>query len=167
MIEPYLYFNGNCKEAIAFYQDVFGIERVHVRTYGMSRAHPEYPIPHEIEQLVLHAEMKIYDTVFNLSDTLNPFSAGNNVSVTVKLSSKETLQTIFEKLSSGAKIGMRLAPTFFSALYGTLMDKFGIVWELIHTENGALIPYTAGVNDALAQERLNARNFQSSAFNAP
>ncbi|EIM06946.1 protein PhnB [Planococcus antarcticus DSM 14505] len=58
------------------------------------------------------------------------FQKGNNMSVTVLFDEIEEAQTVFNKLSEGGKVSMELQETFWSPLYGSLTDRFGIEWQV-------------------------------------
>ena len=59
-----------------------------------------------------------------------PFQTGNNMSVTVLFDDIEEARGVFNKLADGGTISMELQETFWSPLYGSLTDKFGIDWQI-------------------------------------
>lgn len=63
------------------------------------------------------------------------FTKGNNISIVLNSSSMDEIKSIFTKLSENGKIDMELQETFWSKLYGTLTDQFGISWQMNY-ENG-------------------------------
>lgn len=129
---PYLTFNGNCEEAVNFYQNVLGGESQILR-YGDAPPNPEFPLPDEVKNLVLHAELRKNGHILRFSDTFPnaPFSTGNNISFTLEFDTKDETRAIYEALSEGGKVEMELQETFFSPLYGKFTDKFGIIWQII------------------------------------
>lgn len=131
-LTPYFMFNGNCEEAVNFYQKVLGGESQIMR-YGDAPPNPAFPVSDEIKHLVLHAELRKDGHVIRFSDTTphSSFSTGNNISFALEFDTKEETKAIFEALSAGGKVGMELQETFFSPLYGNFTDKFGVMWQFV------------------------------------
>ncbi len=135
-IEAYVNFNGDCREAVDFYADVFGTEKPQIMTFGEMPANPEFPISEEVKDLVMHTNLTITGSRIMFSDVPPgmPFVQGNNISLTVISGNKEYLTNAFEKLREGGKVEMELQETFWSKCYGYLIDKFGIGWQLSYDE---------------------------------
>ncbi|MFD0959228.1 VOC family protein [Paenibacillus chungangensis] len=130
-IEVYLNFNGNCREATEFYAEVFGVELQEMMTFGQSPPSPEYPLPEEAKDLIMHTRLNILGSNVMFSDVFPsmPFTVGNNVSLTVQSKDPEVLSSAFNQLKNGGEVQMELQETFWSKKYGSLTDKFGIVWQ--------------------------------------
>ncbi|MFS0576573.1 VOC family protein [Sporosarcina sp. 179-K 3D1 HS] len=133
-VNVYLTFNGNCREAIEFYAEVFGTEEPQIMTFGDSPPNPEYPLPEEAKHLVMHSRVEIFGTVIMFSDTFpgTPFTVGNNISLAVVSKNVEELTSAFEKMKEGGTVTMELQETFWSKCYGQVEDKFGILWQFSH-----------------------------------
>jgi PhnB protein len=133
-IEVYLYFNGNCREAIEFYSQVFGTEPSQIMTYGSVPPDPNFTLPEEAKNLVMHAYLNMDGSNVMFSDSFpgSPFVAGTNIHLTVINKDIEVVKALYHKLQEGGKIGMELQETFWSKCFGTLTDKFGISWQLSH-----------------------------------
>lgn len=133
-VNVYLTFNGNCREAIAFYADVFTTEESHIMAFGDAPPNPEYPLPEEAKDLVMHARLEISGSLIMFSDTFpgSPFTVGNNISLSVVSNNEEELKSAFEKLKEGGTVTMELQETFWSKCYGQVQDKFGIHWQVSH-----------------------------------
>jgi PhnB protein len=131
-INAYVYFNGNCREAVEFYAKAFGAEAPRIMTFGDTPPNPAYPLPEQAKKLVLHAELKIADSRVMFSDTFpgNPYTQGNNINITVMGDNAEDIKTWFNNLKEGGTVTMELQKTFWSDCYGMLTDKFGIGWQL-------------------------------------
>ncbi|HEY5558013.1 hypothetical protein [Acetobacterium sp.] len=82
-IQPYINFSGNCREAVAFYADVFKTDKAQIMTYGEMPPDPNYPITDEVKNLVAHTMLTIKDNVIMFSDTPPgmPFTQGNNITI--------------------------------------------------------------------------------------
>ncbi len=128
---PYLVFNGNCEEAVNFYQAALGGES-QILHFGDAPPNPAFPVPEHVKNLVMHAELRKDGHVIRFSDTFpnSPYNAGNNISFSLEFDTKETTQSTFEVLSKDGTIEMELQETFFSPLYGKFTDKFGVIWQV-------------------------------------
>lgn len=131
-IEAYINFNGNCREAVEFYAQVFGTEKPKIMTFGQMPPDPQFTIPEEAKNLVLHTQLNITGSTVMFSDVFPgmPFIAGNNISLTVTSKDINEIKSLFNKLKEGGKVSMDLQETFWSKCYGNLTDKFGIGWQL-------------------------------------
>lgn len=128
---PYLVFDGNCEEAVNFYQAALGGES-QILHFGDAPPNPAFPVPDQVKNLVMHAELRKDGHVIRFSDTFpnTPYNAGNNISFSLEFDTKETTRAIFELLSTDGKVEIELGETFFSPLYGKFTDKFGVIWQV-------------------------------------
>jgi PhnB protein len=128
---PYITFNGNCEEAVKFYQSVLGGE-AQILHFGDAPPNPEFPVNDAIKNLVLHAELRKDGHIIRFSDTFPgaPFTRGNTISFSLELEIEEETRSTFEALSQGGEIEMELQKTFFSPLYAKFKDQFGVSWQL-------------------------------------
>ncbi|WP_339251226.1 VOC family protein [Sporosarcina sp. FSL W8-0480] len=135
-INVYLNFNGNCRQAAEFYAEVFNTEKPQIMTFGEAPPNPEYPLPEEAKDLVMHTRLNINGSNVMFSDTFPgwPFIQGNNVSLAFVSNDIEEIKRVFDRLKEGGKVAMDLQETFWSKSYGTLQDQFGIEWQLSHEE---------------------------------
>lgn len=131
MVEPYLNLTGKSGEAIAFYEKVFHGEDIRVMHFKDAPPNPEFPIPEEKKDMVLHAEMIIRGTKFNFSDTQENVIPGNMISLAVRFPTADEVTDVFNQLKEGGEILMELAPQFYSPMYGWVKDKYGVGWQLI------------------------------------
>lgn len=131
-IEVYINFNGNCREAVNFYSEVFETEKPQIMAYGDAPANPEFPISEEAKDLVMHTNLNIAGSRIMFSDVSPgmPFVVGNNISLTVISDNMDYITSAFQKLSIGGNVQMELQETFWSKCYGYLIDKYGIGWQL-------------------------------------
>jgi len=138
-INVYLVFNGNCREAVQFYSEVFETEQPQFMTFGSSPSDPSYPLPEEAKDLIMHTRININGSTVMFSDTFPgmPFTAGNNFSLSYSTNNLDELQSLFDKLKVGGQVRMELQETFWSKSYGSLTDKFGIEWQFNY-DNGEM-----------------------------
>ncbi len=130
-VDVYINFNGNCREAVEFYAQVFGTEKPQIMTFGETPPNPEFPLPDEAKNLVMHTRLDIDGSNVMFSDVFPgmPFVEGNNISLALVNKNMDEIKSIFNKLREGGTVVMDLQETFWSKLYGQAIDKFGINWQ--------------------------------------
>ena len=132
----YLFFNGQCAEAIAAYVEIFGGEIM--EQMPASELPPEYPLPEDRKDWVMHSRLKIGDGFLMASDNLMGESAEmSGCSVIMSFPTTTEAKSVFDKLADGGDVEMAWAPTFWSAGFGTLTDRFGIKWMIGSDETPA------------------------------
>src|SRR5882724_903425 len=132
IVQPYLFFNGNCEQAVEFYKKALGAEVQMMMRYKES---PEPPppgmVPPGFENKIMHASLRIGETVVMASDGCSlekPKFEGFSLSVAV--STPAEVDHIFNALAQGGTVGMPLAKTFWSPRFGMVTDKFGVGWMI-------------------------------------
>ncbi|RDW16956.1 hypothetical protein CWR48_15220 [Oceanobacillus arenosus] len=130
-VDIYLTFNGNCREAVLFYAEIFGTEKPKIMTFGDQPANPEYPLPEGTENLVMHSRLNIDGSNVMFSDNFPgmPFVEGNNITLSFINKNEDEIRSAYDKLSKGGEIVLELQETSWSKLYGQVTDKFGIHWQ--------------------------------------
>lgn len=130
-IQLFLNFHGNCREAVEFYAQAFGLEMPKFMTYGDNPPDPEYPLSEQEKKLVMYTQLLLDGNKIMFSDVPpgSPFTAGNNFTIALTGNETEKITAWFEKLKQGGKVEVELGETFFSKCYGMLVDKFGICWQ--------------------------------------
>lgn len=132
-VQPYLFFDGRCEEAIEFYKRALGAEVTMLMRYK-DGPQPSQPgmIPPGSENKVMHVSLKIGDSVVMGSDGHclgKPNFEGFSLSVSVKDDAEAERR--FAALADGGEVRMPLAKTFFSSRFGMLADRFGVGWMII------------------------------------
>ena len=129
-VQPYLFFDGRCEEALEFYKKTLGAE------VGMLMRWKDSPdksmcTPGD-ENKVMHAAFTIGESKIMASDgrnTGNPEFKGFALSLNAK--DEADADRIFNALSAGGQVVMPLGKTFFSPRFGMTSDKFGMMWMVI------------------------------------
>lgn len=124
-LNPYLTLNGNAREAMEFYQSVFG-GQLRISTFGeFGSSDPA------IADKVMHA-MLTTDRGYILmaSDAAPgmPYNPGNTITCSLSGDPGEGLEEAWEKLSDGGTVTMPFEKQMWGDLYGMCIDKFGIPW---------------------------------------
>ena len=128
-IHSYLTFNGNCREAMAFYQTCLGGE-LYFQTIGESPIADK--MPPQMKDCILHSTLRNSAFVIMASDMVGDkgLIKGTNVSLMLNCSSEEDIQNMYQKLATDGQATHPLEHTFWGALFGGLTDKFGVQWLL-------------------------------------
>ena len=126
----YLFFNGNCEEAMNFYRSTIGGTIESLVRYG------DAPMPSAdaMKEKVMHGIMMIKDTKVMCSDSgERKMVIGNNFSLSLDYKNEAEMQKVFERLSGdGGTVTMPLQDTFWGAKFGMCTDKFGVNWMFNH-----------------------------------
>jgi len=132
-VEPYLFFEGRCEEAIEFYKRALGAEVTALMRYKDS---PEPPPPGKVppgsDNKVMHANFRIGDATVMASDGLcsgKPSFQG--FSLTLNAANEAEAERWFNALADGGQVQMPLTKTFFSPRFGMVADRFGVPWMVI------------------------------------
>lgn len=131
-IKAYFNFDGNCREAAEYYAKVFETEDPKILTFGDMPPQEGFEQPEELKKRVLHAEVKLKDATLLFSDTFPgmDFVVGNNINLYYSSTDIDEIKRVFNKLQEEGTVSMELQETFWSKCYGSVVDKFGTVWQL-------------------------------------
>ncbi|MEB6337862.1 VOC family protein [Serratia rhizosphaerae] len=134
-IQPYLFFNGNCEQAINFYVEQLGAKLEMLMRYKDLPAEAKQDdMPEVNPEAVMHAHLLIGDGALMASDGC-PQEDGDNsahrgYSLSLNPSSVEQGKEIFNKLAQGGTVTMPFQPTFWAKGFGMLTDQFGVNWMI-------------------------------------
>jgi len=127
-LNPYLNFNGRCREAMTFYQACLGGELI---IQKISESPMAAQLPSEAGNTILHSSLTNDNLVLMASDMMgNALVKGNDVALCLHCSNEDEINLYFERLSNGGYVRTPLHQTFWGATYGELTDKFGVSWML-------------------------------------
>lgn len=137
-INPNLSFNGNCEAAFDFYKSVFGGEFAFVGRYKDMPS--DQPIPDSDKEKIMHIAYPIGKTILMGADTSQscggmPVTFGDNVSLTISTETEDEAKRIFAALSVDGQVVVPQEEAFWGALFGYLVDKFGIHWMVNYEYN--------------------------------
>ncbi len=124
-IQPYLFFNGRCEEAIDFYRAAVGAEVTMLMRY---RDCPE-PTSHGAPEKVMHASLRIGDATLLVSDGQSSGQVSfQGFALSLTVASDAEAERSLAALGDGGQVRMPLAKTFFSSKFGMVSDRFGVLW---------------------------------------
>lgn len=132
LVHPYLTFNGNCREAMSFYQKCLGGE-LFIQTVEESPLAGDMPL--EMKKAILSAVLKKGQTILMGTDMTDEkgLTKGNSVSILLRCNSEKEIKMIYQKLSEGGLQNQPLETTFAGGLTGDILDKYGNNWVLYYS----------------------------------
>lgn len=133
VVQPYLFFDGRCEEALAFYKTVLGAQVQMMMRYSDSpEPQQESGCGPVAADKIMHASFSVGETVLMASDGMAsgaPEFKGFSLSVSV--ATEEEARRIFAALAEGGQVQMPLSQTFYSPCFGMVADKFGMGWMVM------------------------------------
>jgi PhnB protein len=129
-LQPYLFFDGKCEEALDFYKQAVGAEPKMLMRF--KNAPDQSMVSPGSDDKIMHARVQIGDTTVLMSDGRclgKPNFQG--FALTISAKSEAEADKLFGALGEGGQVTMPLAKTFFSPRFGMLTDKFGVGWMVI------------------------------------
>lgn len=132
-LTPYLVFDGNCREAMTFYQACLGGELA-MQTVAESPMAEQ--MPPDMQERLLHSMLRSGNFALMASDMLGPegLARGNDVHLCLVCTSKDEIESSFAKLAAGGQVGHALQEEFFGT-FGDLTDQFGVRWMFQFSPN--------------------------------
>ena len=133
----YLAFNGNCADAMRFYEKALG-GKLEVLMSGAESPMAEH-IPKEFAHRILHARLVLPGggTLYAGDAPAHiPYEGIRGVSITVDYDTVAQARKVFDALASGGQVSMPMQPAFWAKQWGMLVDRFGTPWIV----NGEPIP---------------------------
>ncbi len=128
-LQPYLFFDGRCEEALQFYKQVLGGDYELNRFAGSPM---ESEVGSEWSQKVMHATFNGEGFTFMASDRRPGSGQASEANVALSLAGNDAneAKSIFDRLSGGGDVTMPFAPAFWGGSFGMLTDRFGQEWML-------------------------------------
>jgi PhnB protein len=132
-VQPYLFFEGRCEEALAFYAEAIGAKLTGLMRYKDS---PEPPppgmLPPGSENKVMHAAFTVGESTLMASDgRASGQPAFKDFSLSIQAADAAAATRMFSALAEGGQVRMPLGKTFFASSFGMVTDRFGLSWMVI------------------------------------
>lgn len=130
MIVPNLIFNGECQEALEFYQEAFSCEAEVIRYADV----PGKKIPPQMLNHIMRATLTFAGKTLYLSDSLQEDKQvpGNRIALNISFHFSDDVQQAFDTLAYGGRIVEALGESAQSPLYGCVVDKYGVCWHILY-----------------------------------
>ncbi len=133
---PYLTFDGRCREAFEHYARVLGGEIEGILTHGETPLAPQTLSPWRSK--VMHASLKLRDGSVLMGTDAPPerYERPHGFALTVQVDSAAEAKRVFEALAEGGRVEMPLQETFWAHRFGSLTDRFNIPWMVNYGRDG-------------------------------
>ena len=133
-IQPYLFFEGRCEEAIEFYRATLGAEVQMLMRF--SEAPDQSPgqsmVQPQSANKIMHATLQIGDSIVLLSDgRCSGNAAFSGAALSLSTADDNQAARLFAALAKGGQVMMPLEKTFFASSFGMLADRFGVQWMVL------------------------------------
>ena len=130
LVQAYLFFNGNCEQALDFYRQAVGARVEMIMRYKESpEAPPPGMVPPGFDEKIMHCSFRIGESVVMASDGCsNGATQFEGFSLSLAVPEEAEAHRAFNALAAGGTVEMPLTKTFWSPCFGMLKDKFGIGW---------------------------------------
>jgi len=129
---PYISFNGNCEEAISFYQKVLGGD-IQIMRFRELPKDEGMPVSEKWKDKVMHSALTFeggHCIYFSDTPENDNLVVGTNSTIHLNADSEKAVYEIVEGLSKGGKITVPADKMFWGSVYGNLTDKFGLNWGI-------------------------------------
>jgi len=140
-IENFIYFNGDCRQAVEFYAEVFGLDEPQFMICKDVPGIPDFVGTDEdrAKGLVMYAGLSIKGSTVMFADAPNnnEVRMDGNVCLTVSCETIEETHEIFNRMKDGGKVKIDLQEVFFSKCLGSLTDRFGVNWFVVYYPESA------------------------------
>jgi PhnB protein len=129
IIQPYLFFNGSCEQAIEFYRKALGAD---VTALVRFKDSPDPTMaPAVAGEKILHASLRIGESTVMASDgECQGHASFQGFSLSLSVPNEAEADRVFNALADGGQVKLPLTKTFFSPRFGMLEDRFGVSWMI-------------------------------------
>ena len=129
LVQPYLFFNGRCEEALEFYRAAIGAHGEMMMRYNESpQPMPPGAVPAGFEKKIMHVSFRVGETVLMASDGNDSKPNFDGFSLSLSLPTPAEAEKAFAALAAGGTVKVPLGKTFWSPCFGMLSDRFGVGW---------------------------------------
>jgi PhnB protein len=135
-VEPYLFFNGRCEEALEFYRQALGAQVLGLMRFRDSpQKPPPGTLPPGSDDKIMHASVRIAGTTVMASDGMSQGQPEfKGFALSVRADDDDEAEALFSRLAEGGTVVVPLAPTFYATRFGMVADRFGVTWMILAGE---------------------------------
>lgn len=130
-VTPYLYFNGTCEEALAFYSEALDGSVRESQTYGDAGVDAA-----QDSKRIIHAQLEVNGHLLMFSDIPNDddsLSQNHNIYIVIEFETEDKVNEVYNIFKEDGQVQMELGKTFWGQTYAKVIDKYGIGWDLSYT----------------------------------
>jgi PhnB protein len=133
-LQPYLFFEGRCEEAIEFYKRAVGAKVEMLLRFKESPEKEACSTAAGMEDKVMHSTLHVGDAMLHMSDGHCQGAASfQGFSLSLTVATEAEADRLFAGLSEGGQVQLPLTKTFFSPRFGIVADRFGVSWMVMVT----------------------------------
>ena len=126
-INPYLGFDGNCREAIEFYQKILKGKITFMMTNADTPMKDQFPA--DQQNRIMHARLEIGDAVIMAGDAPpGMYQTPHSITISIMIDDNAEAARVFKELTDGGEVHMPFADSFWAEGFGMGRDKFGVPW---------------------------------------
>lgn len=127
--QPYFHFDGDCREAMEFYQSIFGGE-LEIMSVGESPAKDQFP--QEVQDEILHSSLRNGDFAIMASDMcgMGEVLRGNSVEISLECTTEKEINQLYKELADEGEVLDELKEQFWGSLFAMVADRYGNRWML-------------------------------------
>jgi len=126
-VNPYLTFNGQCANALKFYEQLLGGKVTFTQTWGESPMCDS--MPPEAQKLIMHSTLQLGESQLMCADSPSDhYQKPQGIHIALHFNDPKEGERIFNGLAEGGQIEMPFQATFWAAGFGMCVDRFGIPW---------------------------------------
>lgn len=126
-LSTHLTFNGQCEEALKFYQKCLGGTIQMMMTWGESPMADQ--VSAELRDKIIHAALRVGESTLSGGDgPPDQYQEPRSFAVAIQVKDPSEAERVFRELSEGGKVTMPIQQTFWSARFGMCTDRFGVPW---------------------------------------
>ncbi|PQV52756.1 VOC family protein [Paraburkholderia sp. BL21I4N1] len=134
-VQPYVFFNGRCEEALDYYTEKLGAEVLLKMRYKEAPPDPNNPPRAGLEEKIMHASIKMGSTIWMASDGhCDPTAKMDGFALSLT-AEPAVAEKYFNALADGGQVTLPFQPTFWSKGFGMLVDRFGLMWMVTLPED--------------------------------
>ncbi|MDB5161180.1 MAG: hypothetical protein JWO96_560 [Candidatus Saccharibacteria bacterium] len=126
-LEPYIFFRGQCREAMEFYKGVFGGE---LEMQTVDETPTDFPGKEAMKGQIMHASLKGGDINLMASDSQNASPKTAKVELSLGGYDEPKMRKMFDDLAEGGEVKTPLKKEFWGDIFGNLTDKYGVDWMM-------------------------------------
>lgn len=136
MIEAFINMNGQAREAGAYYARAFGGAVTFLETYARLADEGGGNLPDNKQERVMHSTVSTFAGILTVSDKPPGQEAAPTDALSLAVSHPDAgkLKAAFDALALDGRVVHPAQSTFFSPLYGMLVDKYGYSWIFLARE---------------------------------
>ena len=131
IVQPYVFFNGRCDEALKFYEAAIDAKvNLILRFKDSPEPVPAEQVPANFDDKIMHCCFKVCGCDIMASDGCEEGAKFDGFSLSITVEDEATAHRYFNALAEGGKVEMPMGKTFWSPCFGMVTDQFGMSWMI-------------------------------------